>query len=113
MRARRGVVGLMFVGIAVFQTYEQPNIGGSEAKMGDMEWDTDRLGADYSGFPLPTDDPNSCMEACQSDPQCQAWTLVKRNTIQGPKPMCYLKSAVPPGQHNTCCVSGTRGVSGG
>ena len=109
VRITASVVGLMFVGIAVFQSYEQPNVGGSEPKMEDMEWDTNRLGPDYFSFVLPTDNPSSCMEACQVDPLCQAWTFVKPNTIRGPEPICSFKGAIPPPQHDICCVSGTKG----
>jgi TPR repeat protein len=76
--------------------------------MSDMEWDTDRFGADYTGFSLPTDNPKQCEDACRSDEKCRAWTYVKPNTIRGPKPMCYLKSAIPPRQDNPNCVSGIK-----
>lgn len=82
--------------------------GKPQPKMSDMEWDTDRFGADYTGFSLPTDNPKQCEDACRSDEKCRSWTYVKPNTIRGPKPMCYLKSAIPPRQDNPCCVSGTK-----
>jgi hypothetical protein len=83
--------------------------GKPQRKMSDMEWDTDRLGADYTAFTLPTDNPKQCEDACRSDEKCRSWTYVKPNTIRGPKPMCYLKSAIPPRQDNPSCVSGTKG----
>jgi hypothetical protein len=79
-----------------------------QPKMSDMEWDTDRFGADYTGFFLPRDSPKQCEDACRSDEKCRSWTYVKPNTIRGPKPMCYLKSAIPPRQDNPYCVSGTK-----
>jgi hypothetical protein len=82
--------------------------GKPQPKMSDMEWDTDRLGADYTFFSLPTDNPKQCEDACRSDEKCRSWTYVKPNTIRGPTPMCYLKSAIPPRQNNPSCVSGTK-----
>jgi len=82
--------------------------GKPQPKMSDMEWDTDRLGADYAAFSLPTDNPKQCEDACRSDEKCRSWTYVKPNTIRGPKPMCYLKIAIPPRQDNPSCVSGTK-----
>ncbi len=76
--------------------------------MSEMEWNKDRFGADYASFPLPTDNPKSCEDACRSDAGCKAWTFVKPNTIRGPSPMCYLKNAVPPPQDNAACVSGIK-----
>ena len=76
--------------------------------MGPMEWDTDRMGLDYSNFDLPEANPALCRDACARDPKCKAWTYVKPNTIQGPKPRCWLKYAVPKPSHSTCCVSGVK-----
>jgi|GEM_PF-3078332 hypothetical protein len=76
--------------------------------MGPMEWDTDRMGQDYSNFDLPKANPALCRDACARDPKCKAWTYVKPNTIQGAKPRCWLKYAVPRPRHSTCCVSGVK-----
>jgi hypothetical protein len=72
-----------------------------------MEWDTNRMGSDYSNFDLPRDDPGLCRDACANEPNCKAWTYVKPN-FQGPKPRCWLKYAVPQATPNTCCVSGVK-----
>ncbi len=80
---------------------------GQAQKYG-LEWDTDRPGLDYHSMDLPSPDPNLCLRECYYDPQCQAWTYVKPNTIQGPYPRCWLKYAVPPPQLNSCCVSGVK-----
>src|SRR5207249_2622182 len=48
--------------------------GKPQPKMSDMEWDTDRLGADYTFFSLPTDNPKQCEDACRSDEKCRSWT---------------------------------------
>ena len=74
-----------------------------------MEPDTDRPGMDYTSFDLPYADPKLCMEACNRDPRCRAWTYVKPNTIQGPRPRCWLKHSVPPPKPHYCCVSGVKG----
>jgi len=73
-----------------------------------MEQDTDRAGGDFRHVVPTGDDPALCQQACQEDAQCQAWTYVKPNTVQGPQPNCWLKSGVPPATHNTCCVSGVK-----
>ncbi len=73
-----------------------------------MEPDTDRPGMDYRSFDLPYADPKLCMEACNKDPRCKAWTYVKPNTIQGPRPRCWLKHSVPPPKPHYCCVSGVK-----
>jgi len=74
-----------------------------------MEFDTDRPGMDYANFDLPYADPKLCMEACNKDPRCKAWTYVKPNTIQGPRPRCWLKHSVPPPKRHYCCISGVKG----
>ncbi|PCH54049.1 MAG: hypothetical protein COC22_01045 [Flavobacteriaceae bacterium] len=48
-----------------------------------------------------------CQKACRDDTQCEAWTYVKPNTVQGASPNCLLKDdgggrAYP----NEYCVSG-------
>jgi len=74
--------------------------------MSPMEWGMDRGGADYKVFDLPGDNPSLCLNACARDSRCMAWTYVKPNTIQGPRPRCWLKQAVPPPSRNPACVSG-------
>ena len=73
-----------------------------------MEQNSDRPGRDLRHFSPANDDPALCQKACQGDDKCKAWTYVKPNTIQGPKPNCWLKEAAPQPHHNTCCVSGVR-----
>jgi hypothetical protein len=50
-----------------------------------------------------------CADACWKEKNCQAWTYVRPNTIQGPNGNCWIKHSVPAPQSNTCCVSGTIG----
>ena len=71
-----------------------------------MELDTDRPGLDIDVLDLSTADPASCDEACRQDPNCQAWTYVKPDTIQGPEARCWLKGVIPGAVPNPCCISG-------
>lgn len=73
-----------------------------------MEQDVDRGGSDYSHFPLADARPELCRDACSKDPNCRAFTYVKPNFGQGPRPMCWLKNAVPAAKRNPCCVSGVK-----
>ncbi len=78
--------------------------------MSQNENNIDRPGSDYKNFDLPAANPLLCKNQCAADKKCKAWTYVKPNTIQGPKPRCWLKKSVPfPKSHN-CCVSGVRVV---
>jgi len=69
--------------------------------------DTDRPGNNYRNFDLPQPDPNLCLEACQKDPRCKAFTYVKPG-VQGPKARCWLKDAVSPEKPSGCCISGVK-----
>ena len=73
-----------------------------------FEPDVDRPGRDYTNFDLTSADANACKAACEKDgSKCKAWTFVKAG-VQGPKPRCWLKNAVPPASTSTCCASGVR-----
>lgn len=74
-----------------------------------IEHNTDRAGSDLqTGFNLPAPDPRLCKEACDQNSKCVAWTYVKPNTIQGDKPRCWIKGAVPGARNNRCCISGIK-----
>lgn len=74
-----------------------------------IEHNTDRPGGDLSqGFNLQAPDPRLCKAACDKKPDCKAWTYVKPNTIQGPRPRCWLKGSVRGAQNNDCCTSGIK-----
>ncbi len=75
---------------------------------GDFERDTDRAGSDYKNFDLPRADPELCRDACTADSRCKAWTYVKPDTTQCPRPRCWLKNRVPPPTRNTSCISGVK-----
>ncbi|HYW72805.1 MAG TPA: PAN domain-containing protein [Pyrinomonadaceae bacterium] len=69
-----------------------------------FEADTNRAGSDYRDFDIQAD-PNACRAECWKDATCKSFTYVKPGT-QGQYAHCWLKSAVPNGSANTCCVSG-------
>lgn len=72
-----------------------------------MDDNTNRAWSDYAHFTLAKNSAAQCQSACvaQRD-KCRAWAYV-REDIQGPDPVCYLKSSVPPPVADTCCISGT------
>lgn len=74
-----------------------------------VEKGTNRPGGDYAVFTLTEPESASavCHVACRQDPQCRAWTFVRRG-IQGPLPRCWLKNTVPSARHDTCCDSGIK-----
>jgi hypothetical protein len=68
---------------------------------------TDRPGSNYRNFDLEQPDVDFCVEACQKDPRCKAFTYVNPG-VQGPKARCWLKDAVPPAKSSSCCISGVK-----
>ncbi|MBN8994531.1 MAG: PAN domain-containing protein [Rhizobiales bacterium] len=66
----------------------------------------DRPGGDYNAL-SGTPGPVQCAAACAGDPACKAWTWVNPG-IQGPDPVCYLKSPAPAVKSNFCCTSGVK-----
>ena len=75
-----------------------------------FEYGIDRPGMDYTHFTLSKPDPSLCQAKCYEQPRCKAWTYVKPNTIQGPWPVCWLKSGVPKAVPNPNTVSGVKKV---
>ena len=78
---------------------------------GGPEYNTNRFGGDYAHVVMDIDAPLECRKICEGDSACEAWTYVQPG-IQGPMPMCWLKSIVPPPSYDTCCVSGVRPIYG-
>lgn len=72
-----------------------------------IEEGVDRPGNDYSDFDLAAPDLGLCRQACADDAKCRAYTYVSPG-IQGPKPRCWLKEAVPEATNNLCCTSGVK-----
>ncbi len=78
----------------------------AEAITPGMEDNTDRYGSDYRSFFLDSRTPELCQSACLKDgDKCKAWTYV-RPSVQGDKPVCYLKDQSSQTSANTCCISG-------
>jgi len=63
----------------------------------------DRFGNDYTSFEVPSGQAMDCFNACQGDPNCRAWSLLK-----GSPARCFLKNPAPPPTVNTCCISGAK-----
>lgn len=65
------------------------------------------IGADYREFDLPQPDPNICMDACQREQQCVAYTFVKPG-VEGAVARCHLKYKVPKSAWDLNCISGVK-----
>lgn len=77
-----------------------------------VEENTNRPGADYRSFDVPTPAPgvlggtwDVCQRQCEKEQKCHAWTYVKPG-IQGPRARCWLKKPMPEAQPDDCCTSG-------
>jgi PAN domain len=69
----------------------------------------DRLGGDYTSFPLRNGDPAQCAARCERDTRCRAWAFSYPAT-ENANAMCWLKSRVTTRVATPCCVSGVRGA---
>ena len=87
---------------------ENPPAVANEVVMGQIEPDVDRPGLDYRNFDLASAAPELCRDSCRKDTECKAWTYVRPNTIQGPRPRCWLKRSVASPVENQCCHSGIK-----
>jgi hypothetical protein len=99
----------LWLGSILLLSLTVPNLSAATQA---REESTDRPGRDYRNFDLNFPSPGTfggpedvCRETCQRDNQCKAWTFVKAG-VQGAKPRCWLKDAIPAPRANTCCVSG-------
>ena len=85
--------------------------GGAADAAQNFESGVNRPGSDYKNFDITPPSggfvtaEGLCQTACENDASCKAWTFVKAG-IQGPKPRCWLKNAIPGKQGNSCCTSG-------
>jgi hypothetical protein len=98
MLAIAAIAVLLFISIALVESFA-------------LETNTDRPGMDYNNYDLPSANPSLCEQACNSDPDCKAFTYVKPG-VQGPKPRCWLKNGIPTATPNSCCDSGVKGSTG-
>lgn len=66
-------------------------------------------GSDYRNVAMNDNYPSTCRDLCQKEDRCKSWTWVKAG-LQGKKPMCWLKTAVPGALKNADTVSGVKPV---
>jgi len=66
---------------------------------------TDLPGGDINRLSVPSLTYVDCENKCAENRRCSTWTYVKAG-IQGPNPVCYLKSTLPKATANNCCTSG-------
>ena len=92
------VVGILTLLLTVGGSIAQPLAPQS------LEENTNRKGDDIKsvqmvsgGFNNP---PNDCAALCAKTDGCQAWTLVKNNSV------CWIKRSIPPATPDACCTSG-------
>jgi PAN domain len=70
-----------------------------------VELNTDRAGSDYRNFTLAAPNYEICLQACEKEDGCKAWTYVQPG-LQGPAARCWLKSVIPNKRVSRCCISG-------
>lgn len=70
----------------------------------------DRLGRDIAGAAVS--DATACASNCDSNPNCKAWTWVRRPLKNPASAMCYLKNTVPPPSRNNVCKTDLDCLSG-
>jgi hypothetical protein len=68
----------------------------------------DRVGNDYTSFPVRSGDPAACAARCEREARCRAWSFAYPTRDHGA--VCWLKSQVPARTADSCCVSGVRGA---
>jgi hypothetical protein len=99
---RRG--GVILTGVLMMALAALTALAPARAQVG-----FDRLGGDYTNFPVHSGDPAQCAARCEADRRCRAWAFsypVTENALA----ICWLKSRVPPRVASGCCVSGVRGA---
>ncbi|MHA6323786.1 PAN domain-containing protein [Roseivivax sp. CAU 1753] len=63
-------------------------------------------GNDLSVFPVGAGGWRACMQACQDNDDCRAWTF--RDAFRGTENVCLLKGSVSARISDTCCQSGIK-----
>jgi len=80
--------------------------GVIEPRLGELEYSIDRVGGDYRSFETTPDaKAKPCVEACQAESRCRAWTY-RRSGYGTAAAHCYLKDVIKPPHHRPCCISG-------
>ena len=74
-----------------------------------VEFNTERAGSDYRNFALAAPGYKMCLQACEKDDRCKAWTYAQPG-LQGPAARCWLKNLIPNRRASTCCISGYKKV---
>jgi hypothetical protein len=103
-RSKKEMVSLAAIGVIFF-------ISIALVESFALETNTDRPGMDYDSFDLGSANPSLCEQACNSDPDCRAFTYVKPG-VQGPNAKCWLKNGIPAATPSDCCDSGVKGSTG-
>jgi PAN domain len=80
--------------------------GVMEPRTGPIEYSIDRVGGDYRNFETPPETTGkACLEACQAEARCRAWTYL-RPGYESTTARCFLKDRLTRPRHKPCCVSG-------
>jgi len=116
-RIAAAIAGIVFIVLGFWEPNLNPlaaavSTGATKAPsatmaMGPREEDTDRFGSDYKSFAVETGHTETCENACSGEERCLAWTYVKPG-LQGPQPLCYLKTVAPVARRDVCCVSSVK-----
>lgn len=64
-------------------------------------------GGDIERIELTVPDPGLCRQACQANGECRGWTFIKPG-IQGPRAVCWVKSAPGIARQDENAISGVR-----
>ena len=97
---RLSILGVIVISTLVGNIYAQ---GGMTVQF-TKDNNIDRPGRDYKNFDLPRPDVNLCIQECQKDPNCKAYTYV-RPGAQGKNARCWLKNDTPNPIANNNCIS--------
>ena len=99
---RRG--GVIWTGILMMVLAVLTALAPARAQVG-----FDRLGGEYTDFPVHSGDPAQCAARCKGARRCPGLGLLLSGN-QNALAICWLKSRVPPRVASGCCVSGVRGA---
>jgi len=69
---------------------------------------TNIVGGDITHIKIDQGDERVCAEACAKQPECKAWTYLKRGYMKGGGPMCSLKRSAAEMTQDTNCISGRK-----
>lgn len=87
---------------------------GQCSNLGEMEDNTNFTGLNIRFFGM-NEGPESCLNACNQDGNCVAFTYIKKGAYDSnpDNAVCYLKSSVGERVSSTCCISGIKVALGG